>query len=160
MIVFVVFSAWICPFEFAFLSYKQDVLFIINNIVNCFFATDIILTFFVAYLHSQTYILVDDLIYFPEISLTTLCMIFFTCRYISTWFVFDLCSTVPFQSLSLLLTNHSTGIGFKLLNMLRLWRLRRVSSCSFLFFRLEKDIRFNYFWTRCTKLISVSSSET
>lgn len=37
--------------------------------------------------------------------------------------------------------------------MLRLWRLRRVSS---LFARLEKDIRFNYFWTRCTKLISVT----
>ncbi|KAL6561976.1 hypothetical protein OROGR_002983 [Orobanche gracilis] len=37
--------------------------------------------------------------------------------------------------------------------MLRLWRLRRVSS---LFARLEKDIRFNYFWTRCTKLVSVT----
>ncbi|THG01148.1 hypothetical protein TEA_015861 [Camellia sinensis var. sinensis] len=121
LIVFVVFLAWICPFEFAFLSYKQDVLFIINNIVNCFFATDIILTFFVAYLDSQTHILVDDP---KKIAI----------RYITTWFVFDLCSTVPFQSLSLLLTNHSTGIGFKLLNMLRLWRLRRVSA---LFARLK-----------------------
>ncbi|WOK99273.1 potassium channel KAT3-like isoform X2 [Canna indica] len=37
--------------------------------------------------------------------------------------------------------------------MLRLWRLHRVSS---LFARLEKDIRFNYFWTRCTKLFSVT----
>ncbi|KAL8103455.1 hypothetical protein AgCh_027875 [Apium graveolens] len=37
--------------------------------------------------------------------------------------------------------------------MLRLWRLRRVSS---LFARLEKDIRFNYFWIRCTKLITVT----
>ena len=27
------------------------------------------------------------------------------------------------------------------------------------FTRLEKDIRFNYFWTRCSKLISVSLSE-
>lgn len=37
--------------------------------------------------------------------------------------------------------------------MLRLWRLRRVSS---LFARLEKDIRFNYFWIRCIKLTSVT----
>ncbi|KAJ9690975.1 hypothetical protein PVL29_013236 [Vitis rotundifolia] len=37
--------------------------------------------------------------------------------------------------------------------MLRLWRLRRVSS---LFARLEKDIRFNYFWVRCIKLTSVT----
>ncbi|XP_059665362.1 potassium channel KAT1-like isoform X2 [Cornus florida] len=61
--------------------------------------------------------------------------------------------SVPFQSLSLMFTDHCSGLGFKLLNMLRLWRLRRVSS---LFARLEKDIRFNYFWIRCTKLISVT----
>ncbi|KAF8408914.1 hypothetical protein HHK36_004984 [Tetracentron sinense] len=140
LIVLVIYSAWISPFEFAFLTYKQDTLFIINNIVNGFFAIDIILTFFVAYLDSQSYILVDD----PrKIAI----------RYILTWFIFDICSTASFQPLSLLFTDHSGGLGFKVLNMLRLWRLRRVSS---LFARLEKDIRFNYFWTRCTKLISVT----
>ncbi|KAK4491579.1 hypothetical protein RD792_002331 [Penstemon davidsonii] len=140
LILLVIYSAWISPFEFAFLTYKQDVMFIIDNIVNGFFAVDIVLTFFVAYLDSETYLLIDD----PRKIAT---------RYISTWFAFDLCSTIPFQSLSLLFTNHSGGLGFKLLSMLRLWRLRRVSS---LFARLEKDIRFNYFWTRCTKLISVT----
>jgi len=35
--------------------------------------------------------------------------------------------------------------------MLRLWRLRRLSA---LFARLEKDIRLNYYWIRCIKLIS------
>ncbi|XP_012842221.1 PREDICTED: potassium channel KAT3 [Erythranthe guttata] len=140
LIVLVIYSAWISPFEFAFLSYKQDALFVIDNIVNSFFAIDIVLTFFVAYLDSQSYLLIDD----PrKIAL----------RYISTWFVFDVCSTVPFQSLSILFTDHNGGLGFKLLSMLRLWRLRRVSS---LFARLEKDIRFNYFWTRCTKLVSVT----
>ncbi|CAJ1978364.1 unnamed protein product [Sphenostylis stenocarpa] len=140
LIVFVVYSAWICPFEFAFLPYKQDTLFIIDNIVNAFFAIDIILTFFVAYLDNHSYLLVDDP---KKIAL----------RYISTWFIFDVCSTAPFQSISLLFTDHSSEIGFKILNMLRLWRLRRVSS---LFARLEKDIRFNYFWTRCSKLIAVT----
>ncbi|XP_057494983.1 potassium channel KAT3-like isoform X1 [Actinidia eriantha] len=140
LILLVIYSAWICPFEFAFLTYKQDALFVIDNIVNGFFAIDIVLTFFVAYLDSQSYLLIDD----PK-------KIAF--RYISTWFSFDICSTVPFQALSLLFTDHSSGLGFKLLNMLRLWRLRRVSS---LFARLEKDIRFNYFWIRCTKLISVT----
>jgi hypothetical protein len=42
----VIYSAWICPFEFAFLPYKQDALFIVDNIVNGFIAIDIILTFF------------------------------------------------------------------------------------------------------------------
>ncbi|KAF8021091.1 hypothetical protein BT93_G1500 [Corymbia citriodora subsp. variegata] len=140
LIVLVLYSAWICPFEFAFLSYKIDALFFIDNIVNGFFAIDIVLTFFVAYVDSQSYLLVDDP---KKIAL----------RYLSTWFIFDVCSTAPFQSISLLFTKHSSGLGFKALNMLRLWRLRRVSA---LFARLEKDIRFNYFWTRCTKLISVT----
>ncbi|XP_022715550.1 potassium channel KAT1-like isoform X3 [Durio zibethinus] len=138
LVVLVIYSAWICPFEFAFLTYKKDALFIVDNIVNGFFAVDIILTFFVAYLDSQSYLLVDDP---KEIAI----------RYICTWFAFDVCSTAPFQSLSLMFTDHGSEFGLRLLNMLRLWRLRRVSS---LFARLEKDIRFNYFWTRCTKLIS------
>ncbi|XVF87176.1 hypothetical protein PTKIN_Ptkin18bG0098000 [Pterospermum kingtungense] len=140
LVVLVIYSAWICPFEFAFLTYKKDALFIVDNIVNGFFAVDIILTFFVAYLDSQSYLLVDDP---KKIAI----------RYISTWFAFDVCSTAPFQSLSLMFTDHGSELGLRLLNMLRLWRLRRVSS---LFARLEKDIRFNYFWTRCTKLTSVT----
>ncbi|KAL0321360.1 UNVERIFIED_CONTAM: Potassium channel KAT2 [Sesamum radiatum] len=60
LVLLVIYSAWISPFEFAFLSYKQDVLFIFDNIVNSFFAVDIVLTFFVAYLDSQSYLLVDD----------------------------------------------------------------------------------------------------
>ncbi|XP_022720288.1 potassium channel KAT3-like [Durio zibethinus] len=140
LVVLVIYSAWICPFEFAFLTYKQDAVFIVDNIVNGFFAIDIILTFFVAYLDSQSYLLVDDP---KKIAI----------RYISTWLAFDVCSTAPFQSLSPMFTDHGSELGLRLLNMLRLWRLRRVSS---LFARLEKDIRFNYFWTRCTKLISVT----
>ncbi|KAM6575741.1 hypothetical protein CsatA_024068 [Cannabis sativa] len=142
LVVLVVYSAWICPFEFAFLpNKKDDALFIIDNIINGFFAIDIFLTFFVAYLDSHTYLLIDNP---KKIAI----------RYLCTWFIFDVCSTAPFQSISLLFSNHhGSELCFKLLNMLRLWRLRRVSS---LFARLEKDIRFNYFWTRCTKLISVT----
>ncbi|KAM1004561.1 hypothetical protein ACFX2I_004714 [Malus domestica] len=140
LVLLVIYSAWICPFEFAFLPYKRDALFVIDNIVNGFFGIDIILTFFVAYLDSRSYLLVDNP---KQIAM----------RYLSTWFLFDVCSTAPFQSISLLLTNHGSELEFKVLNMLRLWRLRRVSS---LFARLEKDIRFNYFWIRCTKLISVT----
>ncbi|KAM1796457.1 hypothetical protein COP2_037522 [Malus domestica] len=140
LVLLVIYSAWICPFEFAFLPYKQDALFIVDNIVNGFFGIDIILTFFVAYLDSRSYLLVDNP---KQIAM----------RYLSTWFLFDVCSTAPFQSISLLFTNRGSELGFKVLNMLRLWRLRRV---SYLFARLEKDIRFNYFWIRCTKLIFVT----
>uniref|UniRef100_A0A7N0REK9 Potassium channel n=1 Tax=Kalanchoe fedtschenkoi TaxID=63787 RepID=A0A7N0REK9_KALFE len=140
LIFLVIYSAWTCPFQFSFLPCQHGPLFIIDNIVNVFFAIDIFLTFFVAYIDTESCLLLDD----PrKIAI----------RYISTWFIFDICSTMPLQTLSLLFTNQSSGIGFQALDMLRLWRLRRVSS---LFARLEKDIRFNYFLTRCTKLISVT----
>ncbi|XP_058198580.1 potassium channel KAT3-like [Rhododendron vialii] len=157
LIVLVVYSAWICPFEFAFLACVEnalyiidniaflagveDALYIIDNIVNFFFAIDIVLTFFVAYLDNQTYLLVHDR---KKIAI----------RYVSTWFLLDTLSTLPFQPLiSLVFRGYNNVFGCKLLGMLRLWRLRRVSS---LFARLEKDIRCSYFWTRCTKLVSVT----
>ncbi|KAL6888174.1 hypothetical protein ACP4OV_009200 [Aristida adscensionis] len=140
LIVLVIYSAWICPFELAFLRDLPPKLLLAENIVNSFFAIDIVLTFFVAYVDSKTHLLVDDR---KRIAI----------RYLSTWFIFDVLSTAPFQPISLLFTHKGNKLAFKILNMLRLWRLHRVSS---LFARLEKDIRFNYFWTRCSKLISVT----
>ncbi|PNX89946.1 potassium channel KAT1-like protein, partial [Trifolium pratense] len=115
LIVLVIYSAWIYPFQFAFLTYKIDTLFIIDNIVNGFFAIDIVMTFFVAYLDDHSYLLVGE----PKK---------IAVRYLCTWFIFDVCSTAPFQSISSLFTHNSSEIGFKILNMLRLWRIRRVSS--------------------------------
>ncbi|KAF8115133.1 hypothetical protein N665_0030s0167 [Sinapis alba] len=140
LVILVIYSAWIFPFEFGFFTYKKHSLFIVDNIVNGFFALDIILTFFVAYQDRHTYLLVDNP---KKIAI----------RYLSTWFVFDVFSTAPFQTLSLLFNYKGSQIGFRVLSMLRLWRLRRVSS---LFTRLEKDIRFNYFLIRCTKLVLVT----
>lgn len=140
LIVLVIYSAWICPFELAFLRDMPSKLLLVENIVNSFFAIDIVLTFFVAYVDSKTHLLVDDR---KRIAV----------RYLSSWFIFDVCSTAPFQPIILLFTHEGNDLSFKILNMLRLWRLHRVST---LFARLEKDIRFNYFWTRCSKLISVT----
>ncbi|KAG0462534.1 hypothetical protein HPP92_021010 [Vanilla planifolia] len=140
LFVLVIYSSWMCPLEFAFLKYLPNNLLFVDNIFNGFFAIDIILTFFVAYLDRKTYLLVDD---HKKIAV----------RYISSWFAFDIVSTAPFQPIGLLFNERGDQLGFKVLNLLRLWRLHRV---GFLFTRLEKDTRFNYFWTRCTKLTSVT----
>ncbi|XP_042464738.1 potassium channel KAT3-like isoform X1 [Zingiber officinale] len=140
LILLVVYSAWICPFELAFMRHLPAKLFWVESILNSFFAIDIVLTFFVAYLDRRSYVLIDD----PKR---------IAVRYLSSWFIFDILSTAPFEAISLLFRGDGNDLGFKTLNMLRLWRLRRVSS---LFSRLEKDIRFNYFWTRCTKLVLVT----
>ncbi|GER51420.1 potassium channel AKT1 [Striga asiatica] len=136
LVVLVVYTAWVSPFEFGFLEKPQGPLSIMDNVVNGFFAIDIILTFFVAYLEKSTYLLVDD----PKK---------IAWKYTTSWLVFDIISTIPSE----LARKISTFRFYGLFNMLRLWRLRRVSA---LFSRLEKDRNFNYFCVRCAKLICVT----
>ncbi|XP_074562399.1 potassium channel AKT1-like [Curcuma longa] len=138
LIVLVIYSAWVSPFEFGFLGHAKGTLALLDNIVNALFAIDIILTFFVAYLDRTTYLLVDD----PKL---------IAWKYVTTWFVLDVASTIPSEFALKLLPHKLSSYGF--FNMLRLWRLRRVSA---LFARLEKDRHFNYFWVRCAKLIFVT----
>ncbi|PKI44384.1 hypothetical protein CRG98_035215, partial [Punica granatum] len=136
LVILVYYTAWVSPFEFGFLEKPQGPLAITDNIVNGFFAIDIILTFFVAYMDKSTYLLVDD----PKKV---------AWRYARTWLVFDIISTIPFEVVRSILPSALQQYG--IFNMLRLWRLRRVSG---MFARLEKDKDFNYFWVRCAKLVS------
>ncbi|KAL0699161.1 hypothetical protein Bca4012_055283 [Brassica carinata] len=102
MVLLVAYSSWVYPFEVAFLSSSpKTTLFIADNIVDFFFAVNIVLTFFVAYIDKRTQLLVRE----------------------------------PKQI------------------AVRFWRLRRVKH---LFTRLEKDIRFCYFWIRCIRLLCVT----
>ncbi|KAL0734012.1 hypothetical protein Bca4012_010222 [Brassica carinata] len=135
LVFLVLYTAWASPFEFGFLQRPRAPLSILDNIVNGFFAVDIILTFFVAFLDKVTYLLIDD----PKR---------IAWRYVSTWFAFDVISTFPYESFGSLL--HESIQGYGIFSMLRLWRLRRVSNC---FARLEKDRRYSYFWVRSTKLL-------
>lgn len=142
LVILVVYSAWASPFELAFRKIATGPLLYVDLIVDGFFALDIILTFFVAYLDKSTYLLVDD---HTKIAI----------RYVTTiYFPLDVASTMPFQVVYRIFTGKMRdGDIFGFLNLLRLWRLRRVSE---LFTRLEKDTRFSYFWTRYCKLIGVT----
>ncbi|PSS13819.1 Potassium channel like [Actinidia chinensis var. chinensis] len=138
LVVLVIYTAWVSPFEFGFLDKPQGPLSITDNVVNGFFAIDIVLTFFVAYLDKATYLLVDDR---KQIAW----------KYASSWLALDVISTIPSELARKISPSPLRTYG--LFNMLRLWRLRRVSA---LFARLEKDRNFNYFWVRCSKLICVT----
>ncbi|XP_059643758.1 potassium channel KAT3 [Cornus florida] len=142
LVILVVYSAWSSPFELAFKKVATGSLMPVDLVVDAFFAVDIVITFFVAYLDKSTYLLVDD---HNKIAL----------RYITRpWFPMDIASTLPIQTISRVLTGKTQrGEVFGFLNLLRLWRLRRVSE---LFKRLEKDPRFSYFSTRFCKLICVT----
>ncbi|KAJ6354572.1 hypothetical protein OIU77_005224 [Salix suchowensis] len=142
LVVLVVYSAWASPFELAFKKTATGGLLPVDLVVDAFFAADIVLTFFVAYLDKTTYLLVDD---HKKIA----------ARYITRlFFPMDVASTLPFQTIYSLITGEMhDGETFGFLNLLRLWRLRRVTE---LYKRLEKDTRFSYFYTRLLKLISVT----
>ncbi|KAF4370025.1 hypothetical protein CsatB_007773 [Cannabis sativa] len=142
LVVLVIYSAWASPFELAFKKVTTGSLMAVDLTVDAFFAIDIILTFFVSYLDKTTYLLVVD---HKKIA----------ARYVTKlWFPMDVASTLPFQLIDRIFTGKvHTGEAFGFLNLLRLWRLRRVSQ---LFTRLEKDTRFSYFLTRCCKLICVT----
>ncbi|KAL5558301.1 hypothetical protein UlMin_034512 [Ulmus minor] len=142
LVVLVIYSAWASPFELAFKKVATGSLMPIDLTVDAFFAIDIVLTFFVAYLDPSTYLLVDD---HKKIA----------ARYVvRLWFTMDVASTLPFQLIYRIITGKTpSGEVFGFLNLLRLWRLRRVSQ---LFTRLEKDTRFSYFLTRTSKLICVT----
>ncbi|XP_074573402.1 potassium channel AKT1-like [Curcuma longa] len=113
LIVLVIYSAWVSPFEFGFLGHAKGNLALVDNIVNAFFAIDIILTFFLAYLDRTTYLLVDN----PKL---------IAWKYLTSWFVLDVASTIPSELALKLLPHKLRSYGF--FNMLRLWRLRRVSA--------------------------------
>ncbi|BAT76402.1 Potassium channel [Vigna angularis] len=138
LIILVFYTAWVSPFEFGFLKKPEPPLSISDNIVNGFFFVDIVLTFFVAYIDKTTYLIVDDR---KQIAW----------KYARTWLAFDVVSIIPSELIQKLSPSPLQSYG--LFNMLRLWRLRRVSA---LFSRLEKDRNYNYFWVRCAKLISVT----
>ncbi|KAK7330161.1 hypothetical protein VNO77_24347 [Canavalia gladiata] len=138
LVILVAYTAWVSPFEFGFLRKPQSPLSITDNIVNGFFAVDIVLTFFVAYIDKATYLFVDNR---KQIAW----------KYARTWLAFDVISSIPSELIQKISPAPLQTYG--LFNMLRLWRLRRVSA---LFSRLEKDRNYNYFWIRCVKLICVT----
>lgn len=112
-LVFLVFyTAWVSPFEFGFLEKPRGPLAVIDNVVNAFFAIDIALTFFVAYLDESSYLLIDN----PKQ---------IAWRYTRTWLAFDVISTIPSEFARSILPPPLQTYGY--FNLLRLWRLRRVS---------------------------------
>ncbi|XP_020597290.1 potassium channel KAT3 [Phalaenopsis equestris] len=143
LILLVAYSAWASPFELAFENVTTSkALIAIDLVVDAFFIADIVVSFFVAHLDKSTHLLV-----FEKKKIAA--------RYAMTLrFVMDIASTLPFQLFYGIIAGESKdGTSLGILSLLRLWRLRHVSN---LFKRLEKDIRFSYFWTRYVKIICVT----
>jgi len=101
---------------------------VIDNIVNGFFALDIVLTFFVAYVDKKTYILVDE----PKKIAKKYALSF--------KMIFDVISVIPSELVHKIFPASKQAYG--VFNMFRLWRLRRVCRL-FSRYIIDLDPRFN-----------------
>ncbi|CAI0427626.1 unnamed protein product [Linum tenue] len=142
MVMLAAYSVWFYPFEIAFLDTSHHgELYLVDTITDLFFIADIALTFFVAYIDSKTNMMVYDPRRIAK-------------RYLSTWFLMDVASTIPYHFLYHLFTGKQQfWLCYSLLGLFRFWRLVRVEH---LFKRLEKNIKFNYFAVRCFRLSCVA----
>ena len=109
----VLYSAWASPFELALERAATTPLLVADLVADAFFAVDIAASFSVAYFDRSANLFVDDRRKIAARCLTR------------PWFAMDVASTVPFHIIYRLVSGRSTG--FRYLNLLRLWRLRRVS---------------------------------
>ncbi|KAL2324778.1 hypothetical protein Fmac_023836 [Flemingia macrophylla] len=60
IVLLVAYSAWVYPFEVAFMHSSSNKLYIVDTVVDLFFGIDIVLTFFVAYIDRTMHLLVRD----------------------------------------------------------------------------------------------------
>ncbi|KAJ4715379.1 Potassium channel SKOR [Melia azedarach] len=136
LLIWALYSSFFTPMEFAFFRGLPENLFILDIVGQIAFLIDIVLQFFVAYRDSQTYRLVHKR--------TAIAI-----RYLKSSFIIDLVSCMPWD---LIYKACGRKEEIRYLLWIRLYRVRRVTD---FFYKMEKDIRINYLFTRIVKLIAV-----
>lgn len=81
-------------------------------------------------------------------------------RYLTTWFVMDMASTIPFEALAYFFTGkHQKGLCFSLLGLLRFWRIRRVKQFFTRFFNNPLTHHYIHITTTFITNLMISKSE-
>merc|ERR1712167_48862 len=106
--VFVFYTATVTPYDVSYLEPSIDVLFFLNRIVDTFFSMDMVLQFFLMtqdengrYIKSQREV---------------------AWRYITSWFVIDFLSVLPFDVIGMV-ADSGTVENLKILRVIRVLRL-------------------------------------
>ncbi|CAN1827557.1 Potassium channel SKOR [Linum perenne] len=136
ILLWAVYSSFFTPMEFGFFRGLPENLFILDIVGQIAFLLDIIFQFFVSYRDPQTYRMVYKR---GPIAL----------RYLKSHFIIDLLCCMPWD---IIYKASGRKEEVRYLLWIRLWRVRRVTD---FFYRMEKDIRINYLFTRIIKLIAV-----
>ncbi|KAL6615943.1 hypothetical protein ACP70R_038213 [Stipagrostis hirtigluma subsp. patula] len=139
LIVLVVYSAWASPFELALERAATAPLVAVNLVVDAFFAVDIAASFFVAYVDRSTNLIVDDR------------------RKIATrWLVPDTAVVGDGRGLDDAVSDDPSSGEPQEHRKVSFPGPQSSPALAITSCQLEKDIRFNYFWTRIVKLLCVT----
>ena len=137
LVVALLFVATVTPFEVGFLSVDLNALFFVNRAIDVFFTFDIVLNFFIAYreeVDKGAGWVFDN----KRIAL----------NYLKTWFLLDLISAVPFDSLLLVLERlgvfNPGGIIGSWLRLTRLIKLLRIVRLGRIVARWQASIGLSY----------------
>ncbi|GAA0143110.1 ion channel [Lithospermum erythrorhizon] len=136
ILIWALYSSFFTPMEFGFFRGLPNNLFLLDILGQVAFFLDIILQFFVSYRDSQTY----RMIYKRKP---------IAVRYLKSHFIFDILGCLPWDKIYKA-TGRKEAVRYLL--WIRLTRVRKVTN---FFYKMEKDIRINYLFTRIAKLIAV-----
>jgi potassium voltage-gated channel Eag-related subfamily H protein 7 len=126
MMMLLVFTAFVTPFEVAFLSTEVNALFWINRFIDMLFLCDLVLNFMISY---------------PVFVRSTRVWIISPAkiakRYLSSWFLIDLISILPYDILTV--TGGGGNMGnLKMLRIVRCMRLLKIVKILKSFKKMEK----------------------
>jgi potassium voltage-gated channel Eag-related subfamily H protein 7 len=112
IILLLIFTTYVTPYEVAFLSTRFNTLFVINRFVDLIFLLDLIRCFFTAYFDEMKQYWVGDAGAIAA-------------NYMKGWFTIDLVSILPFDSVGLIMNSDAIS-KFKAARIIRLMRLLKL----------------------------------
>lgn len=132
----VFYTIYAAPYEVAFLEPQMGALFLINRFIDIFFFSDMILQFFIKP--------VDELGRIVNNPRTI------AYNYLTSWFIVDLVSVVPFDLISVLSNSDELGDlkAVRVIRVLRLVKLLRVFRVSRLLIKWQNMYSIDYNWVQ------------
>eukprot|EP00899_Mesostigma_viride_P010185 jgi/Mesvir1/19168/Mv01189-RA.1 len=133
LLMLLIFTASVTPFEISFLVTKINAMYFINRFVDLLFLIDIILNFYTGYWDEELDHWVMDLGQIRR-------------RYLSSWFLIDVISILPFDTVGYLFRNQVIGKLkiFRIARMFRLAKLLRILRAGRILRRWESSMSINY----------------
>jgi hypothetical protein len=142
VIILLIFTAYVTPYEVAFLSTRVNFMFFLNRFIDICFFLDMCKNFVTAYFDSEEQYWVGDTRRIAK-------------RYLKSWFTVDLVSILPFDSVGMALqsTEMQEAQGIRLVRVLRLLKLMRLLRSLRILSRWQDQLGLTYVFRTFFKFV-------